>query len=187
MNQRKKCIGCSETVRTTNWRLITLQYCVGFAIHQQESAMGVHVFPILNPPPTSLPVPSLWVIPVHQPQASCILHRTWTGNSFLLKYIVVEVKSTAIVREREVFKCRVSQYKSTRGHQGRVQSYVLTNLHLSKLGSYPLQTLGNKGAIFLNDCTLKECLPSPQERFSQVVKLSGEWEIYISKRQRKNR
>ena len=64
--------------------LFTLQYCIGFAIHQHASAMGVHVFPILKPPPTSLPIPSLWVIPVHQPQASCILHRTWTGDSFLI-------------------------------------------------------------------------------------------------------
>ena len=64
----------------------TLQYCIGFAIHQHASARGVHMFPILKPPPISLPIPSLWVIPVHQPQASCILHRTWTGDSFLIRY-----------------------------------------------------------------------------------------------------
>ena len=39
-----------------------LQYCIGFAIHHHESAMAVHVFSILNPPPTFLSVPSLWVI-----------------------------------------------------------------------------------------------------------------------------
>ena len=44
------------------------------------------MFPILNPRPTSLPIQSLWVLPVHQPQASCIQHRTWTGDSFLIWY-----------------------------------------------------------------------------------------------------
>ena len=33
-----------------NWRLIALQYCGGFAKHQHESAMGVHVFPHPEPP-----------------------------------------------------------------------------------------------------------------------------------------
>ena len=65
---------------------LTLQYCIGFAIYQNESSTGVHVFPILNPPPTSFPVPSLWVIPVHQPQTSCIMHWTWTGDSFHIWY-----------------------------------------------------------------------------------------------------
>ena len=61
---------------------LTLQYCIGFAIYQNESATGIHVFPFLTPPPSSLPIPSLWVVPVHQPQESSIVHRTWTGDSF---------------------------------------------------------------------------------------------------------
>ena len=60
----------------------TFQYCTGFAIHQHESTMGIHVFLMLNPSPTFLPIPSLWVISAHQPQASSITYWTWTGDSF---------------------------------------------------------------------------------------------------------
>ena len=44
------------------------------------------MFPILKSRLSSLPVPSLWVISVHQPQASSIIHRTWTGDSFHIYY-----------------------------------------------------------------------------------------------------
>ena len=54
-----------------------------FTIYQNESATGILVFPTLNPPPSSLPIPSLWVVPV---PASSILHWTWTGDSFHIWY-----------------------------------------------------------------------------------------------------
>ena len=40
------------------------------------------MFPIRNPPPSSLLITSLWVVSVHHPQASRIMHRTWTGDLF---------------------------------------------------------------------------------------------------------
>ena len=80
-----------------NWRLITLQYCIGFAIHQHESATGVHMFPILNPPPTSFPIPSLWVIPVHQPRACSIMHWTWTVSQLFHSPLSLSSKGSLVL------------------------------------------------------------------------------------------
>ena len=77
----------------------TLQCCIGFAIHQHAFATVVHMFPILNPPPTFLPIPSLWVIPVHQPQASCIMHQTWTIH-FTYEIIDVSMPFSQIIPPR---------------------------------------------------------------------------------------
>ena len=77
--------------------VLTLQYCIGLAIYQHESTTGIHMFPILNPPPSSLPIPSLWVVPVHQPQVSSIVHRTWTGDSFIYDIIHVSMPFSQII------------------------------------------------------------------------------------------
>ena len=43
----------------------------------------------MNPPPTSLPITSLRVIPMHQPQACCILRQTdWRFNSYMIVYML---------------------------------------------------------------------------------------------------
>ena len=106
----------------------TLQYCIGFAIHQQESATGVHMLPILNPPPSSLPVPSLWVIPVHQPWASCILHRTWTGDHFLYHIIHVSMPFSQIIppspsptESKPIMESEVSQEEK---HQYSILTHI---------------------------------------------------------------
>ena len=60
----------NQSISPPNYLFIyfTLQYCIGFAIHWLESAMGVLVFSILNPPSTSLPIPSLWVTQCTNPE-----------------------------------------------------------------------------------------------------------------------
>ena len=114
-----------------NWRLITSQYCIGSATHQHESAMGIHMFRILKPPPTSLPIPSLQVIPVHQPQASCIK----PGLVIYFLYYIIHVSmpfpqfippSPSPTESKRLFYTSVSLLLS------RIQGY---HYHLSKFHS----------------------------------------------------
>ena len=49
--------------------------------------MGIHVFPILNPPPTSFPIRSLWVLPVHQPP-SILYHELNLDRRFISHMII---------------------------------------------------------------------------------------------------
>ena len=105
---------------------LTLKYCIGFAIHQHESATGIYVFPILNPPPSSLPVPSLWVVSVHQPQASSIMHRTWTGDLFHIYYSVIKNNTfeSVLLRWMKLEPIIQSEVSQKEKHQYRILMHI---------------------------------------------------------------
>ena len=54
-------------------------------------------FPSLNPLSFSLPIQSLWVIPVHQQWAPCLMHRTWAEDLFPYDNIHVSMLFSQII------------------------------------------------------------------------------------------
>ena len=114
-----------------NWRLITLQYCIGFAIHQHEPSTVVHVFPILKPPPISLPISSQCNSSKHP--VSCIK----PGLAICFTYIIyvsmpfsqIIPPSPFLTESKRLFYTSVSLLLS------RIQGY---RYHLSKFHIYAL-------------------------------------------------
>ena len=69
-----------------NWRLITLQYWGGFCHILTWVSHGCTCVSHPEPPPTTLPLPSLWVVRVHWLWVPCFMHWTWTGHLFHIWY-----------------------------------------------------------------------------------------------------
>ena len=114
----------------------TLQYCIGFAIHQHESAMGVHVFPILKPlPPPSLYHPfgsSQCTSPKHP--VSCIepglaIHFLYDIIHVSMPFSQIIPPSPSPIESKRLFYTSVSLLLS------RIQGY---HYHLSKFHIYAL-------------------------------------------------
>ena len=78
-----------------------------------------------HPEPFSLPIPSLWVVPVNQPQASSIVHRTWTGVSFHIWYYTCF--NGIILSEYFPFKVAWSHQYRTCGYRG-IQGILSKNI-----------------------------------------------------------
>ena len=120
-----------------NWRLITLQYCIGVAIHQRESTTGVHVFPIMNPFPTSLSTP----IPLGHPSAPApsILYPAsnldWWFISYMILYMFQCHFSQIIPPSPSPTESKRLFYTSISLLLSRIQGY---HYHLSKFHMYAL-------------------------------------------------
>ena len=110
-----------------------LQYCIGFAIHQHESATGIHIFPILKTlPPPSLYHPSGCTSPKHP--VSCIKHRL--ANHFLHDSIHVSMPFFQIILPSpSPSESKSLLYTSASLLLSHIQGY---HYHLSKFHIYAL-------------------------------------------------
>ena len=115
-----------------NWRLITLQYCTGFAIHQHESSTGVHMSPLPPPSPYHPSWSSQCTSPEHP--VSCTepglaIHFTYDVIHVSMPFSLIIPPSPSPTESKRLFYTSVSILLS------RLQGY---RYHLSKFHIYAL-------------------------------------------------
>ena len=98
-----------------SWRLINLQYCSDFCHTLTWISHGFTCVPHPEPPPTSLPIPSFWVIPVHKPWAlvSCIqpglvIHFTLDNIQVSMLFSQIIPPSTSLTESKSLYNTSVS-------------------------------------------------------------------------------
>ena len=130
-----------------NWRLITLQHCIGFAIHQHESTTDVHMFPILNPLPPPSPYhpsgSSQGTSPKHP--VSCIE----PGLAVCFIYDIIHVSmpfSQIIPSSPSPIESKRLFYTSVSLLLFRIQGY---HCHLSKFHIYAFSSVQSLSRVWL--------------------------------------
>jgi len=137
------------------------------------------VFPVLNPPPTSLPVPSLQVIPVHQPQGSYIEPRRMIH--FLYDIIHVSMPFPQIIpaspspTESKRLLCICVSFAVL--HTG--YCYHLSKFHIYPLvyciGDFPDGSDGKVSVYIVRDLGWEDSLEKEMATHSSTLALKIPW------------
>ena len=114
---------------------LTLQYLIGFAIHQHTSATGVHVFSILNPLPPPSPYHPFGSSQCTSPKlpVSCI--EPGLAIRFLYDIIHASMPFSQIIPPPSPAESKRLFYTSLSLLLSRIQGYLY---HLSKFHIYAL-------------------------------------------------
>ena len=113
---------------------LTLQYCIGFAIYRNESTTDIHMFPILNPPPSPCHSSESYQCTSPKHPVSCI--EPGLATHFIYDIIHVSMPFSQIIPPSP-FPTESTRlfYTSVSLLQSHIQGYCY---HLSKFHIYVL-------------------------------------------------